>query len=79
MFTDTRSKEIVNFCIKNYIPYFIGNPRNDKAVDFIKKFPTDVILSINYLFIINSDLNYSPRENTDFARYNWWKYFRTIH
>ncbi len=54
--TDTRSKEIVNFCIKNDIPYFIGNPRNDKAVDFVKKYPTDVILSINYLFIINSDL-----------------------
>ena len=62
MFTDTRSKEIVNFCIKNYIPYFIGNPRNDKAVDFIKKFPTDVILSINYLFIINSDLIKLPRK-----------------
>lgn len=56
MLTDTRSKEIVNFCIKNNIPYFIGNPRNDKAVDFIKKYPTDVILSINYLFIISSDL-----------------------
>ena len=60
--TDTRSIEIVNFCIKNNIPYFIGNPRNDKAVDFIKKYPTDVILSINYLFIINSDLIRLPRK-----------------
>lgn len=62
VFTDTRSKEIVDFCIKNNIPYFIGNPRNDKAVDFIKKYPTDVILSINYLFIINSDLIRLPRK-----------------
>ena len=60
--TDTRSKEIVIFCIKNNIPYFIGNPRNEKAVDFIKKYPTDVILSINYLFIINLDLIKLPRK-----------------
>jgi methionyl-tRNA formyltransferase len=62
VFTDKRSKEIVNFCIKNNIPYFIGNPRNDKALDFINKYPTDVILSINYLFIINSDLIKHPRK-----------------
>ena len=62
VFTDKKSKEIVDFCKKNNIPYFIGNPRNDKAVDFIKKYPTHVILSINYLFIINSDLIRLPRK-----------------
>ena len=60
--TDTRSIEIVNFCVLKNIPYFIGNPRNDKAVDFIKIYSTDVILSINYLFIINSDLIRLPRK-----------------
>ncbi len=60
--TDKSSDEIVKFCIKNKIPYFIGNPRNDKAVDFIKKYSTDVILSINYLFIINSDIIRLPRK-----------------
>lgn len=54
--TDMRSKDIVDFCIKKNIPYFIGNPRNGKSVDFINNYSTDVILSINYLFIINSDL-----------------------
>ena len=62
VFTDTKSKDVVNFCLKNNIPCFIGNPRNDKAVDFIKKYPTDVLLSINYLFIINSDLIQLPRK-----------------
>ncbi len=62
VFTDNRSKEIVDFCIKKNIPYFIGNPRNGNAVEFIKNYSTDVILSINYLYIINSDIIRLPQK-----------------
>lgn len=56
VFTDNRSIDIIDFCIKKNIPYFIGNPRNGKAADFINNYSTDVILSINYIYIINSDI-----------------------
>jgi methionyl-tRNA formyltransferase len=60
--TDTKSLSIVEYCIKNNIPHFIGNPRNGKGLVFIKDYVVDVILSINYLFIIDSDLIRSARK-----------------
>ncbi len=60
--TDKKSLSIVEYCIKNNIPHFIGNPRNGKGLVFIKDYAVDVILSINYLFIIDSDLIRSPRK-----------------
>ncbi len=60
--TDRRSVEIIEYCINKNIPHFIGNPRNGNGHDFIKTFSIDVILSINYLFIIDSSLINFPRK-----------------
>lgn len=62
IFTDKNSIETINVCKQNKIPYYKGNPRNDSAVNFLKQQKTiDIILSINYLFIINQDLIEIPK------------------
>ncbi len=60
--TDLKSTEIIKYCINNNIPHFIGNPRNEKAYTFVTQYSVDVILSINYLFIIDSSLIKLPRK-----------------
>jgi len=54
--TDSNSKEIIDFAQLNNIPVYAGNPRNGKGYNFIKNFNTDVIASINYLFLIEEDI-----------------------
>ncbi|WP_452598280.1 methionyl-tRNA formyltransferase [Pontimicrobium sp. MEBiC01747] len=54
--TDSGSKEIIDFVIKNNIPYYAGNPRKGKGYNFIKNINVDVIASINYLFLIEKDI-----------------------
>ena len=58
VFTNKNSDGIVDFCKKNSLPYFAGNPRNGATADFRKKLNSrpDIILSINYLFLIEDDL-----------------------
>lgn len=56
VFTDAHSSPIVSFCQNKRIPLFIGNPRNGKCLTFIKNHTCDVLLSINYLFIIDRPL-----------------------
>jgi methionyl-tRNA formyltransferase len=56
VFTDKGSTGIIELCHKEKIPVFAGNPRNGKAEAFIKEFEVDVILSINYLFIVERDI-----------------------
>jgi methionyl-tRNA formyltransferase len=58
--TDRNSDVIINFAKINKIPYFIGNPRNGKAYAFIKEIEVDVIISINYLFLIEEDIINHP-------------------
>ncbi len=60
--TDKGSVEIIEYCSNKNIPHFIGNPRNGNVHDFIKAFSVDVILSINYLFIIDSYLINFPQK-----------------
>jgi methionyl-tRNA formyltransferase len=60
--TDSKSLEIIKYCITKNIAHFIGNPRNEKALDFVNDHTVDVILSINYIFIINLELIKSPRK-----------------
>lgn len=50
IFTDSKSTAIVELAKQNNIPCFTGNPRG-KAKEFMSGFITDVILSVNYLFI----------------------------
>jgi len=52
VFTDINSKSIVEKAKDNNLPIFIGNPRNDRALRFFNAFDIDIILSINYLFLI---------------------------
>jgi len=54
--TDSNSQGILSLCEENKIPCFKGNPRNSKGYDFIKKIEVDIIVSINYLFLIEKDI-----------------------
>ena len=54
--TDSNSLKIIDLCKLKKIPYYIGNPRNNKAYEFIKNITVDIIASINYLFLINKDI-----------------------
>jgi folate-dependent phosphoribosylglycinamide formyltransferase PurN len=56
VFTDANSSFIIGFVKEYNIPYFIGNPRNGRAFDFISSNKIDLLLSINYIFIIEKDL-----------------------
>ena len=52
VFTDSNSERIVEKANDNRLPIFIGNPRNDRALRFINAYEIDIILSVNYLFLI---------------------------
>lgn len=56
VFTDSKSTGIQQFCSTHCIPCFMGNPRNGKVDDFLKQHTCDLLLSVNYLFIVNSDI-----------------------
>jgi methionyl-tRNA formyltransferase len=62
IFTDLKSDEIINFASKRNIPVFIGNPRDGKAINFLKNKKVDYLISINYLFIIENDLINFPEK-----------------
>jgi methionyl-tRNA formyltransferase len=59
--TDKKSKETLSFCNKNKIPCYVGNPRNKEAALFYNRFVIDVIVSINYIFIIDKKLISHPK------------------
>lgn len=54
--TDRKSEAIIEFAKRNKIPFYAGNPRKGKGYDFIQKYPIDILISINYLFLIDSDI-----------------------
>ena len=54
--TDSKSEGVIALCEQHNIPCFKGNPRNGKGFAFIKDRKVDVIASINYLFLIESDI-----------------------
>jgi methionyl-tRNA formyltransferase len=56
VFTDRLSDGIIDYCNEMNIPLFVGNPRGGKSADFLRTFSTDVIFSINYLFIVEEDI-----------------------
>ncbi len=59
--TDKKSIKIIDFAKGNNINLFVGNPRDSKAKELIKT-PIDVLLSVNYLFLIENDLIKWPRK-----------------
>lgn len=54
--TDKKSLEIIDFAKLKSIPLFIGNPRDGKLSSFINEVEGDLLLSINYLFLVEKDL-----------------------
>lgn len=62
VFTDSNSEEIKNFCIENDLPVFIGNPRKNNPEKFLSTRACDVILSINYIFLIEDNLIKFPKK-----------------
>lgn len=54
--TDSNSKSIIDFCNKQQIDCFKGNPRKSAAISFLKRKSVEVIVSINYLFLIEEDI-----------------------
>lgn len=50
--TDKGSDSIHDFCKINKTPYFVGNPRNGNSNEFLSKVSCDILVSINYLFLI---------------------------
>ena len=59
--TDRNSEGIIAQADKEGIACFIGNPRNGKAQNFINGKEVDLLLSINYLFLIEQDLIAWPK------------------
>lgn len=60
--TDAKSPNIKGFCEEEKIECFIGNPRKGKCANFIKDKDIDVLISVNYLFIIEYDLIELPQK-----------------
>lgn len=56
VFTDTGSTNIITLCNKEKIDIFVGNPSNNAASNFIKNRKVNILISINYLFIVESDI-----------------------
>lgn len=54
--TNKNSVEITEYCRKFNIPFFIDNPRNGATKKFLEDKHVDLILSINYLFLIEEDI-----------------------
>ena len=54
--TDKSSIQIINFAKENNIKLFVGNPRKGKLTSFINEFDCEILLSINYLFLIEMDI-----------------------
>jgi len=56
VFTDSKSIEIISLANASQIQLYIGNPRKVDALTFIDNHIIDLILSVNYLFIIERPL-----------------------
>jgi methionyl-tRNA formyltransferase len=56
VFTDKTSVSIIDYCKENGIALFIGNPRNEEAKIVIRSLKCNILLSINYLFVVGADL-----------------------
>lgn len=66
--TDRHSGEIVSICEEKCVKCFAGNPRNGKAYSWIKEnnIEFDILLSINYLFILETDILNMPKHAINF-------------
>ena len=54
--TDHGSAAIAVFCAKTGIPVFKGNPRGGRTASFIRGISCDILISVNYLYLVERDL-----------------------
>ncbi|MCL2800126.1 MAG: hypothetical protein FWD28_00005 [Treponema sp.] len=54
--TDKKSTNIIDFCSIKNINIFIGNPRNEECFNFVKKYKSCILFSVNYLFLFDKNL-----------------------
>lgn len=54
--TDKKSLSIIEFCSANKIQYFAGNPRGAAVIEKLGNPPCDLVVSVNYLFLIERDI-----------------------
>ena len=56
--TDSNSNEIINYAKKKSLPLFMGNPRQGKLIAFLGRgnYSSNLLLSINYVFLLESDV-----------------------
>jgi methionyl-tRNA formyltransferase len=59
--TDKGSALIIDFCDANQIPKFVGNPRNGNSDEFLSKVSCDVLVSVNYLFLVDQKIIEMPK------------------
>lgn len=59
--TDKGSASIIDFCEANQIPKFAGNPRNGNSDEFLSKMSCDVLVSVNYLFLVDRKIIEMPK------------------
>ena len=62
VFTDFGSKGIIDYCESQELPVFVGNPRKIDTKEFLSTTSCDVLLSVNYLFIIEEELINFPKK-----------------
>jgi methionyl-tRNA formyltransferase len=62
VFTDSKSEKIIKYCEKRILPFFTGNPRKGEGYSFIKRIYIDVLISVNYLFLIEDDIIGHPKK-----------------
>lgn len=59
--TDASSEHIMEFCKENNLRLFVGNPRKGSVRSFVEGEEIDVLISVNYLYLIEKDLIELPR------------------
>ena len=59
--TNQKSKTIIDLANQRNISIFIGNPRRERLLEFLKDKSCDVILSINYLYLVERDIICFPK------------------
>lgn len=64
--TDSASGGIIAFAESAGIPLFKGNPRKGRLAAFLAEHPADLLLSVNYLFLLEEDVLQQVRDRINF-------------
>jgi methionyl-tRNA formyltransferase len=64
IFTDRKSTEIQRFAESHEIPIFVGKPDKKLAKEFLNDFEIDIILSVNYIFLLTKEIFNYPKNGS---------------